>query len=182
MGSRLKVYTVFVLLLLLTVFPHFTNGITQLSFKSVHSRYNAHYFTNFTIQIVNDTIYNDFELIERLDPGVRCRLEFQLRIANSNIYQSLFDFDIDVCSTIIALKDHFLKSWYRSLLKFGNFMENCPFHADHYYLNGWLLEPALFPKYLYPGDYKMIAFIYNGQYKKKNMDFVMEVQLETVVS
>ncbi|XP_069967480.1 uncharacterized protein [Bactrocera oleae] len=163
------------------IIPYIFTRITQLSFKSAHSRFNMRYFANFTVNIINDTVYNDCQLIERLDPGVRCHLEFQLRIANSKVYQSLIDFDIDVCGTIIALKDHLLKSWYRSLLKFGNFMENCPFHPDHYYLKGWKLEPALFPKYLYPGDYKIIAYIYNGQYKKKNMDFVLELQLEASV-
>lgn len=58
-------------------------------------------------------------------------------------------------------------------------MENCPFNPDHYYLRGWKLEPALLPKYIYPGDYKLVQCVYVGQYKKKKkMDFVVEVQLE----
>ncbi|CAD7005380.1 uncharacterized protein LOC101460836 [Ceratitis capitata] len=179
MTSPAKLIIISVLLLI--EFTSHTVGISEVLFKSVQSRSTHRYISNHSVEIVNGTLYTEFQLIRRLDPGVRCHLEFQLRIANSKRYQSLFFFDIDICGTIIALKDHFLKSWYRSLMKYSNFMENCPFNPDRYYLKGWKLDASLFPKYLYPGDYNIIVIIYNGPYRKRGMDLVTEVQLETNV-
>ncbi|XP_054734771.1 uncharacterized protein LOC129242240 [Anastrepha obliqua] len=181
MRVSIKVSTKFLYLLILIELLPFTYGVTELSFTSVHFRSSPRYLSNFTIEIINGTIYTDFDLIRRLVPGLRCRLEFQLRLANAKSYQPLFHFDIDVCSTIVALKDHLLKSWYKSILKYGNFMENCPISTDHYYMKGWKLQQALIPKYLYPGDYKIVAFFYFGQYKKLAMMFVLELELEATV-
>lgn len=59
------------------------------------------------------------------------------RVGNSKSFQSLFSTSIDVCNIVNAAKINLFKKWYKNLLKYGNFLRQCPLNASHYYLRDW---------------------------------------------
>lgn len=83
---------------------------------------------------------------------------------------------------VISLKDTIFKKWFRSFLKYGNFMQNCPVYKGHYYLRGWELDPDLIPSYLYAGDYRIKGYGFYGKFKGKDEDFVVAIDLEISVT
>ncbi|KAI8123534.1 hypothetical protein CVS40_6002, partial [Lucilia cuprina] len=146
----------------------------NIKFRSCSSNYNPKYFSNFSIYTLNDSLYSEVDLIRPLVTGLKANVDFQIRLENSKIYQTLFSYNIDVCSIVISYKDTLFKRWFKSLLKHSNFMQNCPIHEGHYYLNAWRMESSLIPTYLYPGDYRFKGYAYMGKLKNKD-NFILEL-------
>ena len=133
---------------------------------------------NFTSSLQNNSIYVDLNVVRSIQSGYRAHIEFCIRLKGSKKYQTLFAYNLDVCSMVIGYKDTLFRKWFRSLLKCGNFMQNCPIPEGHYYLNGWHIESELMPIYLHPGDYLVKGYGFFGKYRSKDEDFVASGEIE----
>lgn len=150
----------------------------QVEFRNIENRWSRNYFSNFSIYLQNNSINLDIDIIKTIQTGFKGYIEFQIRLNGSKIYQTLFSYTLDICNMVISLKDTIFKKWFKSFLKYGNFMQNCPVFAGHYYLRGWKLDPNLIPSYLYAGDYRIKGYGYYGKHRSKNEEFVVAVSLE----
>lgn len=139
---------------------------------------SAKYFYNFTSHLQNNSINVDFYTIRTLRRGYRAHTEIRIRLMDSKKYQTLFVYNLNVCGMVIGYKDTIFKKWFRSLLKSGNFMQNCPVPIGHYYLSNWQLESDLIPMYLYPSDYLIKFYGFYGKYRTKEEDFVADIEIE----
>ncbi|KAH8335085.1 hypothetical protein KR074_005056 [Drosophila pseudoananassae] len=153
-----------------------------IRFIAGESRFNRDYFENFTFTIRNDQIFLDMYLRKPLLRGWRARLDFQLRVGNSKSFQSLFSTNVDVCSIVNAGKMTLFKKWYRNLLKYGNFLRQCPLNASHYYLSGWQFGEGLVPPFITSGSYRLETYNFYGKYKGKNEDFIMSCTADAVIN
>ena len=132
----------------------------------------------------NGSVSCEFDLIRPIVNDFRASIEFQIRLQNSKKYQTLFGYNFDVCSMVIAFKDTMFKRLFKSLLKYSNFMQNCPVHEGHYYLHNYHLESGLIPTYLYPGDYRFRGrgyLVRTLKNRTKLEDFVIAVTTEAVI-
>ncbi|XP_046807375.1 uncharacterized protein LOC111687196 [Lucilia cuprina] len=154
-----------------------TNNLHKYYFPS-KCRWSPDYFSNSTVYLQNNTVYADLNIIKIIQNGFKGHIEFQIRLEGSKIYQTLFDYTIDICSMVISFKDTLFKKWFRSFLKYGNFMQNCPVYSGRYYLNGWKLDSDLIPSYLYAGDYRVKGYGFYGKLESKHEDFVVAMDLE----
>lgn len=116
--------------------------------------------------------------IRILQTGYRGHVDFQIRLDGSKVYQTLFSYTMDICNMVLSIKDSIFKKWFRSLLKYGNFMQNCPVYSGYYYLRGWKLDGELMPMFLYAGDYRIKGYGFYGKYQSKNEDFVVAIDME----
>ncbi|XP_019894626.2 uncharacterized protein LOC109613899 [Musca domestica] len=157
-------------------------GVTKISFLGSRVRYNPKYFSNLTVFTENSTINADFKLLKLLRQGIKANAEVQLRLKNSKTHQKLFSSVLNVCELIVSLRSTIFKKWFESLLKFSNFMPNCPISAGHYYVHGWEPDATLIPSYLFAGDYRIKGYCFFGNYKKKNMEFIVEIEVDAVIS
>lgn len=121
-------------------------------------------------------------ILKALPTGFKANVEFQFRLSNAKRHQTLLTYRLDVCNMDVSFKETIFKKWFQSLLEYGNFMPHCPVSPDHYYLNGWKMEPSLVPLYLYPGDYRFTVYGFMGRYKTKTEDFIIELQADAVIS
>ncbi|KNC24252.1 hypothetical protein FF38_13697 [Lucilia cuprina] len=149
-----------------------------VKFRHIECRWSPDYFFNSTVYLQNNTVYADLNIIKIIQNGFKGHIEFQIRLEGSKIYQTLFDYTIDICSMVISFKDTLFKKWFRSFLKYGNFMQNCPVYSGRYYLNGWKLDSDLIPSYLYAGDYRVKGYGFYGKLGSKHEDFVVAMDLE----
>ncbi|XP_073841511.1 uncharacterized protein [Musca autumnalis] len=178
MGQQLIIVNLALLLIILEK----VYGATKIEFHGGKHRFSSKYFSNFTFYTENSTIYADLLLIKSIRQGFKANVEIQLRLDNSKVHQKLFSYILNICDLVVSFKNTIFKKWFESLLKYGNFMQNCPVAADHYYVNGWKPESKLIPSYLYPGDYRIKGYGFMGKYRGKNENFVVEIEVDAVIS
>ncbi|XP_065362135.1 uncharacterized protein LOC135955705 [Calliphora vicina] len=169
-------------LILLIIYINPAKATREVKFCNLDYRWSPNYFSNFTTYLENNSVYVDINIIKLIDNGFKGHIEFQIRLEGSKHYQTLFSYTLDICNMVISFKNTIFKKWFRSFLKYGNFMQNCPVYSGHYYLNGWKLDPVLIPTYLYAGDYRIKGYGFYGKYKSKEEDFVLAVDLEITVT
>lgn len=155
---------------------------TSIAFFGSRVRFNPKYFSNFTLSIENSTINADMMLIKPLRQGFKTNAEVQLRLNNSRKHQKLISYALNVCELVVSLRNSIFKRWFESLLKNGNFMQNCPVSVGHYYVHGWRPDASLIPSYLFAGDYRIKGYCFFGNFKKKNMEFVIDIEVDAIIS
>ncbi|XP_043650158.1 uncharacterized protein LOC122618089 [Drosophila teissieri] len=153
----------------------------SVKFIAGESRFNRKYFENFTFTIRNDKIFLDMYLRKPLVRGWRARLDFRTRVGNSKSFQSLFSTNIDVCNIVNAAKINLFKKWYKNLLKYGNFLRQCPLNASHYYLRDWQFGEGLVPPFITSGSYRLETYNFFGKYKGKDEDFIMSCTADAII-
>ncbi|XP_019894624.2 uncharacterized protein LOC109613897 [Musca domestica] len=158
------------------------DATTSIAFFGSRVRFNPKYFSNFTLSIENSTINADMMLIKPLRQGFKTNAEVQLRLNNSRKHQKLFSYALNVCELVVSLRNSIFKRWFESLLKNGNFMQNCPVSVGHYYVHDWRPDASLIPSYLFAGDYRIKGYCFFGNYKKKNMEFVIDIEVDAIIS
>ncbi|XP_030385959.1 uncharacterized protein LOC115632842 [Scaptodrosophila lebanonensis] len=145
-------------------------------FKSINATFSPKHFHNFSITIKNNTVNMDMYIIRPLRRGYMAHLEYQMRLANAKLFQTIFSNKFDICNTVGSLKESIIKYWFKTMLKNGNFMQNCPVEVGHYYLHNW--QMAVTHRFLQPAEYRCIARTYYGKYKSKTEDHVITFQIE----
>ncbi|XP_016959326.1 uncharacterized protein LOC108030785 [Drosophila biarmipes] len=165
----------------LAIFLFSVRAERSIKFIAGESRFNRDYFENFTFTIRNDKIFLDMYLRKPLLRGWRARLDFRTRVGNSKSFQSLFSTNVDVCNIVNAAKINLFKKWYKNLLKYGNFLRQCPLNASHYYLRGWQFGEGLVPPFIASGAYRLETYNFYGKYKGKDEDFIMSCTADAVI-
>ncbi|EDW40068.1 GL18090 [Drosophila persimilis] len=153
----------------------------NIRFIAGESRFNREYFDNFSFSIRNDQIFLEMNLRRPLPKGWRARLDFQLRVGNSKSFQSLFSTSVDVCHIVNAAKVNLFKKWYKNMLKYGNFLRQCPLKTGHYYLRGWQFGEGLVPPFITSGSYRLQTYNFYGKYKGKDEDFIMSCTADAII-
>ncbi|XP_017042181.1 uncharacterized protein LOC108088744 [Drosophila ficusphila] len=154
----------------------------SVKFLAGESRFNRDYFDNFSFTIRNDRVFLDMQLRKPLLRGWKARLDFRTRVGNSKSFQSLFSTSVDVCNIVNAAKITLFKKWYKNLLKYGNFLRQCPLNASHYYLKGWQFGEGLVPPFITSGSYRLETYNFFGRYKAKDEVFIMSCTADAVVN
>ncbi|XP_061401958.1 uncharacterized protein LOC133337767 [Musca vetustissima] len=157
-------------------------GSPKLTFRGGSCRFSPNYFSNFTFSTANSSINADMQLIKPLRQGLKANLEIQLRLTNSKMHQKLFSYILNICDLVVSFRSTIFKKWFESLLAYGNFMPNCPVAAGRYYVKGWKPDSKLIPSYLYPGDYRLKGYVFYGRYQGKKEDFVVDIEVDAVIS
>ncbi|XP_037941296.1 uncharacterized protein LOC119674240 [Teleopsis dalmanni] len=139
-----------------------------MKFTKIEVTGDSSYISNVTYWIDNGTANADMYVKRTLNYGLRVFVDLQMKLADSKKYQSLFSYDVDVCKLLNEFfRESLLRSWYRNLLKYSNFMENCPIMEGFYYIRKLALEPNSIPPYLRSGDYRLCCTAYYGKRNSK---------------
>ncbi|KAH8261060.1 hypothetical protein KR044_002810, partial [Drosophila immigrans] len=154
----------------------------RVEFTNCNYTFSQTYFETFSVSIVNNSVSMDMVLLKPILRGFKVHIDYQLRMANAKNYQSIFSRHVDVCGMVSAVKDGLLKSWFKSMSKYGNFMANCPVEVGHYYLRDWRMGSSMMHKFLYPGDYRSQINFFYGKYHTKTEDRVLSILVESVIS
>ncbi|KAH8286399.1 hypothetical protein KR054_008422, partial [Drosophila jambulina] len=141
------------------------------------SRFSTTHFENFTLDIINNTLYMDMTTAKTVHRGLKVLIDVQLRLDKGKSYQRLFAHIVDTCAVVSSVRTNLFKSWFESMLKHGNFMYNCPVPAGHYFLHDWKLDSQLVPQYMLPGDYCVTAHFFYGKHKSKQEDVVLDLDV-----
>ncbi|KAH8419566.1 hypothetical protein KR222_006572, partial [Zaprionus bogoriensis] len=148
---------------------------SSVVFQTGESKYSRKYYDNFSMSIINNTLNLDMIIKEPLAQGFKVRLDFSISLGRAKNYQSVFSHIIDLCGVVSAVKSNIFKTWYKSMLDHGNFMNNCPVSEGHYFLHNWKLDPQLVPQYLFAGDYRVSSYFFFGKLKSKQEEFVLDM-------
>ncbi|EDW70267.1 uncharacterized protein [Drosophila virilis] len=146
------------------------------------SRFNRDYFDNFTFVLDNGKVYLDMFLKKPLIKGWYARLDFQLRVPNSKSFQSIFSTSVNVCNIVNVYKNNLFKKWYMNLLKYGNFLRQCPLSPGHYYLRGWQFGNSLVPPFISGGSYRLETYNFYGRYKSSDEVFIMSCSADATIT
>ncbi|KAH8406289.1 hypothetical protein KR215_010485, partial [Drosophila sulfurigaster] len=146
------------------------------------SNFNRDYFTNFTFQIKSGKVFLDMYLKKPLLKGWRARLDFQLRVSNAKSFQSIFSTTVDVCNIVNVYKNNLFKKWYSNLLKYGNFLRQCPLNASHYYIRNWQFGNNLLPPFITTGAYRLETYNFYGRYRAKDEVFIMSCSADATIN
>ncbi|XP_075165195.1 uncharacterized protein LOC142237688 [Haematobia irritans] len=169
-----------ILSLLLIIGGHLDFALGRLSnFTGVSSMFGNKYMSNLTMWINEGAFNVDAIIAKPLDYGLRGQVGIQLRIENSQKYQTLFSHDFDLCKLLNEIsRDTMINSWLRIALKYGNMMENCPVPADRYSIRNYRMDSNSIPVFLRPGDYRILALNYYGKRNTKSFDLVCRLKLD----
>ncbi|XP_041447766.1 uncharacterized protein LOC111072271 [Drosophila obscura] len=170
--EMLKLFAIISLLFLHLLVP------TQATGKC---RFNEKHFNNFTLEVINNTIYLDMVMPRTINRGLKVLIDFQISLDKRKSYQRLFAYILDVCAVVSSVKSSMFKSWFLSVLEHGNFMANCPVPAGHYFLRNWKLDSNLVPHYMIAGDYRVFAHFFYGKHKTRHEDFVLDMDIYAVM-
>lgn len=155
---------------------------TKIEFLASRVRFNPKHFSNLTLFTENATIHADIMVVKPLRQGFKANVEFKLRLNNSKTHQKLFNHVLDVCDMLVGLRKTIFRKWFESILKYSNFMQNCPIPEGHYHLRDWRPDASIIPAYLFAGDYRIRGYCFYGNYKKKNMEFLIDMEVDAVIS
>ncbi|XP_034122884.1 uncharacterized protein LOC117580437 [Drosophila guanche] len=170
--EMLKLFTIITLL----SFHHLVT--TQAAGKC---RFNEKHFNNFTLEIVNNTLYLDMVTPTTISRGLKVLMDVQISLDKRKSYQRLFAYVLDICAVVSSVKSSMFKSWFQSILERGNFMTNCPVPPGHYFLHNWKLDSQLVPHYLMVGDYRVFCHFFYGKHKSIHEDFVLDMDIYAVM-
>ncbi|XP_017019300.1 uncharacterized protein [Drosophila kikkawai] len=140
-------------------------------------RFGITHFKNFTLEIINNTLYMDMITAKTIHRGLKVLIDVQLSLDKGKSYQRLFAHILDCCAVVSSVKTNLFKSSFESMLKRGNFMYNCPVPAGVYFLHDWKLDSHLVPHYMLPGDYCVTAHFFYGKHKSKQEDVVLDLDV-----
>lgn len=153
----------------------------HVEFLATNYTFNTKYFKNFTVSIANKTLNMDMELARPIQRGFKAHVDYQLRVANAKNFQTIFSHHFDVCAIVSNVKDGLLKSWFKSMLEYSNFMHNCPVEVGYYYLHNWKLGSTMTHQFLYPGEYRGQLYLFYGKYKTKTEDRVITLIIDSIL-
>lgn len=98
-----------------------------MNYTKSEINFNTKYITNMTTWIDRGMLNIDLNTARIFDYGLRGSIMVHIRMENTENYQRLFAYDFDVCKVLSEIsRASILSLWYRTVLKYGNIMENCP--------------------------------------------------------
>ncbi|KAH8419591.1 hypothetical protein KR222_008052, partial [Zaprionus bogoriensis] len=153
----------------------------KMIFKTGDCKYNKEVFSNFTISLINGKVHMHMRLLRSLIGGLKAHLSFEFRTSKSNLYQSIFQHDINYCGLLKGTHETIYRRWVLSMFKVGNFARSCPIQPGYYYMSGWNLDGSLVPSFLYLGDYRIGGSFFYGKYRKKNDKALLECIVEALL-
>ncbi|XP_055856735.1 uncharacterized protein LOC129919746 [Episyrphus balteatus] len=157
-------------LVILCISSYFKVISSDVKFIATTRQFNPKFVSNFTTSIEKEPngLNVDITLIQPIIIDFYAFVDVQIRLRDSKIYQSLFTEEFDVCELVNnVLINNLMKRWYRNLVKYGNFMENCPVPEGYYYLRGLVVEHSSLAMYLRPGDYRISG---HGYFKRADLN------------
>lgn len=165
----------------ITLFTVFSLQKRSITMTVGETRYNREYFDNITYNIVKGRVFVEMILKKPLLKGWQARLDFQMRASSSKSYQSIFSTTVDVCNIVNAYKNNLFKKWYNNLLKYGNFLRQCPLTSGQYYIRNWQFDNSLVPPFLTSGSYRLEAYNFYGRFKKADEVFLMNFAADCTI-
>ncbi|KAH8270220.1 hypothetical protein KR018_005985, partial [Drosophila ironensis] len=140
-------------------------------------QFSPRHFRNFTLDIINNTLYMDMITARTIPRGLKVLLDVQISLDKGTRFQRLFAHILDTCAVVSSVKTNIFKSWFDSMLKHGNFMYNCPVPPGHYFLENWKMDSPLIPRYMLPGNYCIAAHFFYGKHKSKQEDSMLDLNV-----
>ncbi|XP_073847151.1 uncharacterized protein [Musca autumnalis] len=163
----------YLLLLLITLEEKLVVG-RLMNFTKTEVAFNSKYIKNMTAWLDKGLLNIDIVTEQELQYGLRGSIAVQIKMQNSKNYQRLFAYDYDLCKMLSEIsKDSIINLWYRTFLKSGNFMENCPIAKGHYFIYNLRLDPGTIPVFLRSGEYQINSIDYYGKRKTKSFEQVV---------
>lgn len=150
-----------------------------MDFVSSNCTYSPKQFKNFTVSITGKTLSIDMDLARPITRGFKAFLDYKIRMPNAKSYQTIFTRLVDVCATVSSVKDGIIKSWFKSMAEYGNFMKNCPVEVGNYYLRNWKMGSSVAHHFLHPGDYRSTVEFFYGKHRTKTEDRVLTITYNT---
>lgn len=98
-----------------------------MNYTKIEVSFNDKYLNNLTAWLDKGMLNINIDTARVLEYGLRGTIAIQMKMPSSKKYQRLFAFEYDVCKMLSDMsKDSIISVWYKTFLKNGNFMENCP--------------------------------------------------------
>ncbi|KAH8380602.1 hypothetical protein KR009_011614 [Drosophila setifemur] len=144
-------------------------------------RFSRKHFENFALDITNNTLFMDMVTAKTITRGLKVLLDVQISLDTGKSYQRLFAHILDTCGIVSSVKSNLFKSWFESMLKQRNFMQNCPVPPGHYFLHDWKMDSPLIPIYMMPGNYCVSGHFFYGKHKSKQEDFMLDIDVFAIL-
>ncbi|KAH8371622.1 hypothetical protein KR093_008286 [Drosophila rubida] len=135
--------------------------------------FNPKHFNVFNLSIIEDRVYAEMGTKTKIMQGFKIYLDVELRLQNAKKYNSVFSYNMDICRSLLSLRNAFYKKWVVSILKYGNFSDKCPVLPGYYYLKDFKLEDDLIPGFMFSGDYRIHLKGFYGRFKANSADTFM---------
>jgi len=112
-------------------------------------------------------------LLRDLVSGVTMDMEFLISMQNSNKYQKIFQYTLDMCNMLAQKRNNIFKKWFATFFDAGNFKTYCPVEPNVYYLRNYNYNTLYIPKFLYAGKYRVKFDMNQLRSNNKIRDFVV---------
>ncbi|KAH8260894.1 hypothetical protein KR044_000199 [Drosophila immigrans] len=136
-------------------------------------KHNPRNFNIFNLSIVNSRIYAEMGTKTKIQQGFKIYLDVELRLQNAKKYNSVFSYNMDICRSLMSLRNTVYKRWVASILTYGNFSDKCPVLPGYYYLKEFKIEEDLIPGFMFSGDYRIQLRGFYGRFKVNSADVFM---------
>jgi len=80
--------------------------------ESQCGKFNRSYLSNFTLLVKNGRINLELYLLRDLVSGVTMDMEFLISMQNSNKYQKIFQYTLDMCNMLAQKRNNIFKKWF----------------------------------------------------------------------
>uniref|UniRef100_A0A6P4E7K2 Uncharacterized protein LOC108038862 n=1 Tax=Drosophila rhopaloa TaxID=1041015 RepID=A0A6P4E7K2_DRORH len=140
--------------------------------------FSRSYFSNFTVLLKNSRLNMDFFLIRDLVPGVKMDMEFLIAMKNSNKYQKIFQYTLDMCNMLAQRRNNIFKRWFATFFEASNFNRYCPVKPNSYYLKNYNYNNLYIPKFLYAGKYRVKFDMNQLRNNERIKEFVVSCAFE----
>ncbi|XP_017084263.2 uncharacterized protein LOC108116755 [Drosophila eugracilis] len=117
--------------------------------------FNRSYLYNVTLIAKNSRINLDLYLLRGLVQGVTMDIQFLLSLQNSNKFQRIFQYSLDMCNLLARRRYNIFKGWFATFFEAGNFKKYCPVEPNYYYLKDYNYNTLFLPKFLVQGKYRV---------------------------
>nr|XP_036672301.1 uncharacterized protein LOC108007679 [Drosophila suzukii]XP_036677754.1 uncharacterized protein LOC118878833 [Drosophila suzukii] len=141
--------------------------------ESQCGKFNRSYLSNFTLLVKNGRINLELYLLRDLVSGVTMDMEFLISMQNSNKYQKIFQYTLDMCNMLAQKRNNIFKKWFATFFDAGNFKTYCPVEPNVYYLRNYNYNTLYIPKFLYAGKYRVKFDMNQLRSNNKIRDFVV---------
>ncbi|XP_017840131.1 uncharacterized protein LOC108598028 [Drosophila busckii] len=112
----------------------------------------------------------------QVSSGFKINVDLQHRLPNFKRYNSIFNYDMDVCRLLKSLRSSLYKKWLSSVHEYGNFTKKCPAPAGYYYVRDWQLNEDLVPAFILSGQYRLNVYAYYGRRNTSSEDMFLDSQ------
>ncbi|XP_017042185.1 uncharacterized protein LOC108088748 [Drosophila ficusphila] len=129
--------------------------VTVLIKEGQCASFNKSYLSNISLVVKNSRINLELNLLRDLVAGVMMDMDIFISLHNTDKYQKVFKYSLDMCNMLAQRRNNLFKKWFSTFFNAGNFKKYCPVEPNFYFLRNYNYNTLFMPRFLYASKYRV---------------------------